>query len=51
MINIYRRCIVYPFYRNWKLIDQVFEDLKNIFSLGKSLWYKNRFFIITYMRW
>ncbi|GMR48245.1 hypothetical protein PMAYCL1PPCAC_18440 [Pristionchus mayeri] len=31
-----RRALVYPLYRNWNLVEKVFEDLKEILKRGRS---------------
>lgn len=35
MISAFRRCLIYPLYRRFSLVEIVFEDLKAIFRLKK----------------
>ena len=35
VISCYRRCLIYPLYRSWKLNEKVFRDVQKIFTIGE----------------
>lgn len=48
VLSVFRRSVVYPLYRNFELTQKVFEDLKDLFKLGKFRYNLKKKFLLHF---